>query len=283
MSSGQPVLSIDIGGTKILVALVDGTNVLDRVMIPTPRDAGGEAWCAAIADASAKWRGRFASAGAAVTGIIADGRWSAVNPETLPVPEGFPLRDTLSRHLEVPVLCVNDAQAAAWGEYRHGAGTGRDMAFITISTGVGGGLVLDGKLLGGHRGFAGHVGQLPVGCEIAENLCSGRWMARAAAGRAEDARAVFIAADRGLEWAQQIIARSVRGSADLVASLQWIADPEIVVIGGGIGMVPAYFSALQARLAKGPSRASLRLAQLGNDAGIIGVADLAASLDRIST
>lgn len=282
MSEPRPVLAVDIGGTKILVALVDGATVLDRVQLPTPRDAGGEAWCAAIAAAALRWRGRFGAAGAAVTGVVAAGRWAALNPETLPVPAGFALQDMLARHLQVPVACYNDAQAAAWGEYRHGAGAGHDMGFVTISTGIGGGLVLNGRLLTGHSGLAGSVGQLPVGGEAAENLCSGRWMAKAA-GRAEDARGVFAAAEGRADWALAIVAQSVAGSADLVAALQWIADPEYIVIGGGIGMVPSYFSALQARLAAGSSRARLRPARLGGDAGIIGVADLAASGNGISS
>lgn len=276
MSELQPVLAIDIGGTKILVALVAGATVLDRVQLPTPRNAGGEAWCAAIAEAGYRWRDRFGAAGAAVTGLVAAGHWSALNPETLPVPAGFALQQTLAKELGVPVVCYNDAQAAAWGEYRHGAGAGHDMGFVTISTGIGGGLVLGGKLLTGHHGLAGSVGQLPLGGDLAENLSSGRWIAKAAAGRAEDTRAVFAAADAGEQWAQAIIAQSVAGSADLLAAMQWIADPEVIVVGGGIGMVPHYFSAVVARMAAGPSRARLVQAQLGGDAGIIGVADLAA-------
>lgn len=272
------VLAIDIGGTKILVALVEGGRVLDRARIATPRQAGGEAWCAAIAEATAPWRGGFAAAGAAVTGAIADGGWYALNPETLPVPAGFPLEATLARHLGVPVLCLNDAQAAAWGEYRFGAGAGRDMGFVTISTGIGGGLVMGGALMRGRHGLAGSIGQLPVAGthEAGENFASGRWIAKAAQGRAEDAHGVFAAAERGEDWAQAILAQSVSRTANLLAALQWIADPELIVIGGGIGLVPSYLSALSAELAAGPSRARLVPARLGGDAGIIGVADLAA-------
>lgn len=86
-----PVLAIDIGGTKILSALVDGRQVLDRRRIETERGAGPQAWLDAIAATIADWRGRFNAAGVAVTGRIADGCWSALNPTILPVPDRFPL------------------------------------------------------------------------------------------------------------------------------------------------------------------------------------------------
>jgi len=284
----KPALAIDIGGTKILVALVAGDKVIERHQLPTPREAGGDAWCAAIVGAARPWMGRYSVAGAAVTGAISDGgRWSALNPDILPIPTGFPLQSTLARHLDVPVLCANDAQAAAWGEYRYGAGGGRDMGFVTISTGVGGGIILGGRLLSGTHGLAGSIGQLPLpgshGRDAAESACGGRWIAKAAAGRTDDARGVFVAADAGAAWANDIINQSVVGTADLIAALQWIADPEIIVVGGGIGLVPRYFAALEAHLAAGPSRAMLRPAQLGADAGIIGIADLAANVNRISS
>ena len=97
---------------------------------------------------AAAWRGRFDRVGAAVTGIVADGRWHALNAGILPVPAGFPIVEALSTRLGCPVLAINDAQAAAWGEYRFGAGAGRDIVFLTVSTGIGGGIVLGGRLPG---------------------------------------------------------------------------------------------------------------------------------------
>lgn len=272
-------LAIDIGGTKILVALVRDGMVLERRQVETPRDGGGDAWCAAIADAAAGWRGQYSSAGAAVTGGIRDGRWYALNPETLPVPAGFPLEATLSDMLGLPVHCANDAQAAGWGEYRRGAGQGRDMGFVTISTGIGGGLVLGGKLVSGISGLGGHVGLMPLatvdGSTAIENLCSGRWIAKQAEGRADDARGVFAAAATGADWAREIIDLSMDRAALVLRTLQWLVDPAVIVVGGGIGLVPSYFAGLQQRLASGPHRTELRPALLGGDAGVIGAAELA--------
>ncbi len=273
-----PVLAIDLGGTKIMVALVRDGNVLDRHVFATPREGGAAAWCDAIAEAAARWQGQYAHAGAAVTGGIRHGRWFALNPETLPVPQGFDLAGTLEHRLGMPVHCANDAQAAAWGEYKRGAGQGRDMAFITISTGIGGGLVLGGQLIEGVSGLAGHIGLIPTPSEggetAVENLTSGRWIARAAAGRGEDARAVFAAAEAGQDWAVEIVSASLERAGQIIRSLQWIIDPEIIVIGGGIGMSPLYFKGLASRLEKRHAT-TLLPAMLGAEAGIVGAAELA--------
>lgn len=283
MASNKPVLAIDIGGTKILAALVVEGVVVDQRLLATPRGEDAEGWCDAVAEAAAPWRGQYDIAGAAVTGAIREGRWYALNPETLPVPYGFDLAAQLGRRLEVPVHCANDAQAAAWGEYRRGAGQGRDMAFVTISTGIGGGLVLGGRLVEGHSGLAGSIGLLPNregGTETAsENLSSGRWIAAAAAGRAEDARGVFAAAQVGEDWARQIIETSLDRSAALLRILQWVVDPEVIVVGGGIGLAPGYLAGLRERLETRPATL-LAPALLGGNAGIVGAAELAAALRR---
>lgn len=279
MSTSDTALAIDVGGTKILVALVHEGMVLRRHSVPTPRDGDGDTWCQTIADAAAAWGGQYSIAGAAVTGGMRDGRWYALNPETLPVPVDFPLERKLGDLLGMPVRCTNDAQAAGWGEYRRGAGQGHDMVFVTISTGMGGGVVLGGKLVTGVSGLGGHIGLLPLatpdGSDAVENVCSGRWIAMRAEGRATDARGVFAAADAGEHWARSIIDLSMDRAALVLRSLQWIIDPEVIVVGGGIGLVPSYFAGLEQRLARGPHGTQLRPALLGGDAGVIGAAELA--------
>jgi len=81
------------------------------------------------------WSGRFDTAAVAVSGLVSDGRWWSLNPLLLPIPPAFPLERELGRCLGKPVAALNDAQAAAWGEYRFGPGRGRDLVFVTISTG----------------------------------------------------------------------------------------------------------------------------------------------------
>lgn len=273
------MLAIDIGGTKALAALVDGERVLERRTIPTPRgfDAG---WIDAIAALAEGWEGRYEAATAAVTGVIRDGAWTAINPAILPVPGAYPLADLLSDRLRVPVQAVNDAQAAAWGEYLHGSGQGRDMVFLTISSGIGGGIVTDGRLWRGARGLAGSLGQLPalVGGESVrmESRASGFGMAAAAraTGRDLDARAIFAAAGEG--WADAILDTATTELATALAGLQAVVDPEIVIIGGGVGLAPGFLDRVRRALAPFPERLRPELvpAALGGDAGIIGAGNL---------
>lgn len=279
-----PVLAFDIGGTKTLAALVQGEAVLERRVMPTPADVGSKGWIAAIAGLAQGWDGRYERAAAAVTGRIVGDVWSALNPGTLAIPQGFSLTDVLGVALGTPVLAVNDAQAAAWGEYRFGAGKGRDMAFLTVSSGIGGGIVLGGRLLRGTRGIAGSLGQVPVfeptGPVRLETLASGFGIAEAARRRGHDgdARAVFAAAHAGESWAQETLREAANRLAAAIAGLQAVVDPECIVIGGGVGLAEGFLDLLRETLAVYPEAVVpvLAAAELGADAGIIGVADMAA-------
>ncbi len=278
-----PALVLDIGGSKTLVALVDGAEVLAEARVPTRPEAGPEAWIEAAAEAARPWSGRYGQVAAAVTGLVADGRWSALNPAVLPIPEGFPLAERLEARFGRPALAVNDAQAAAWGEHRWGAGQGEDMAFLTLSTGIGGGVVLGGRLVTGRGGLAGHVGI--TGMLLAEDPApiesriSGRWVAAEAAraGHPAEAEAVFAAARDGAAWAEAIVAEQAARTARLLRNLQLILAPERIVLGGGIGLAPGHLGRIAARLAGLPAvvRPHLVPAALGARAGVVGAADLA--------
>lgn len=170
---------------------------------------------------------------------------------------------------------LNDAQAAAWGEYSHGAGMGRDMVFLTVSTGVGGGIISGGRLLAGRSGMAGHVGllrPLPEGEGLMEDGASGRFIARAAGQ--PDARAAFAAGDTA---AAEAIATSARRVGQLCRNLQLLVDPEVIVIGGGVGLAPGYLAQVEGHLAQLEPlyRPTLARAALGAEAGVIGIAALA--------
>src|SRR5262249_51041479 len=143
-------------------------------------------------------------------------------------------------------------QAAAWGEYRHGAGQGRDMVFLTISTGIGGGIVLCGSLHRGRDGLAGHVGVTKVetkdGPRMLEAIGSGAALAHLAgeAGYTLDPPAIIAAAESGEAWAARLVDRVVAPVAGMIAGLQLILGPDLFVIGGGVGLSPFYRSRLQA-------------------------------------
>lgn len=279
-ASARPALAFDLGGTKTLVALVDGDRIIETSERSTGRDLGPDDWCDAIAELAAPWRGRYGAVGGAVTGVVHGGRWSALNPGTLPVSSNYPLADALSNRLGQAVTLHNDAQAAAWGEYRFGAGAGRDLFFITVSTGIGGGAVIGGRLLNGRGGVAGSVGLTheTTGVPL-ETLASGRFLADAATalGHAVDAPAVFAAAARGEAWASAVVDRSADVVARLLQNLQLLFDPAVMVVGGGVGLAGGYRERLEARLAHLPPhlKPEIRAAALGKSAGVIGAADLA--------
>ncbi|WP_103256958.1 putative N-acetylmannosamine-6-phosphate 2-epimerase [Tabrizicola aquatica] len=281
--SGQRTLAVDLGGTKLLVALVEGARVIDRVEAATDRAAGPEAWVRQMAALAQPWTGQFDSAGITVTGLVKDRHWRALNPGTLAFDGRFPLQDAAQAAVGVPVALANDAQAAAWGEYAHGTGEGKDMVFLTVSTGVGGGVVANGRLLQGRGGVAGHFGQvlpLPEGPETRfEDGASGRFIAAEGArlGLAPDARAVFAAAAAGDTRADAVIETSARRVARLCHDLQLMFDPRYTVIGGGVGLAPGYLDRVAQAVAQFQPlvRPTLRPAALGRDAGVIGIADLA--------
>ena len=116
-----PVFAVDIGGTKTLVALVADDQILESRRIVTEKARGPGAWLDAVAEAAGDWRGGFGTAAVAVSGAVKDGRWSSLNPGVHAIPRDFPLVEELSHRLSVNVIAMNDAQAAAWGEFRLGA------------------------------------------------------------------------------------------------------------------------------------------------------------------
>ncbi|WP_439500903.1 ROK family protein [Aminobacter ciceronei] len=276
----EAVLALDIGGTKMLAALVREDTVVETHKMPTPRSGDPEQWLTALFDAISGWKGRYDTVGVAVSGIIDDGCWSPLNRKTLDIPDGFPLVATVKRLAGTDaVLAANDAQAAAWGEFSCGAGQGEDLVFLTISTGIGGGIVVNGRLLGGLSGHFGLLRSLDENAGVLEDHVSGNWMAAQAAPRqaGATAREVFEAAAAGQAWAQDIIKASVRQTALLCRNIQLTLDPARIVIGGGIGLAPGYLESVRQALGSLPPRLTpqLHAAALGESAGVVGIADLA--------
>ncbi len=275
-----PILALDIGGTKTLAALVRGREVVAEATVATARAGGPDDWLAAAAGAARDW-GPVAAVGAAVTGFVRDGRWSGLNPRILAVPSGYPLVARGAALFGAPFLAVNDAQAAAWGEHRLGAGDGDDLVFLTVSTGIGGGIVAGGRLLGGLAGSFGQLRAATGGAAPFEDGVSGRWIAEAAAaaGHAVDAPEVFARAAGGAAWAEDVLARSAARVALLCRDIRLTLDPPAIVVGGGVGLAPGYLDRVRAALADVPAELAPTLlpARLGTRAGILGVADLARS------
>ena len=272
------VLAIDLGGTKIMASLVQAGETIETVVFATDRSGSPEDWLAAIAEATAPWKGRYTAAGIAVTGAVRDGNWRAMNKATLGIDGEFPLRSRASERLGVPVIVANDAQAAAWGEFK-ATRDRSDLVFMTVSTGLGGGIISGGHLL---RGVAGHFGQMRSASDDTvplETTICGPWIEAEAKrlGHAVEPKMVFEAAAAGENWAAGIVDGVAERLARLCCDIQVAIDPARIVIGGGVGLATGFLDRVRAAIAAiGPSAMPLlEPATLGSKAGIVGIADLA--------
>ncbi len=189
-------LAVDVGGTRVRAAVVTRQGrVLARLEAPTRAADSPEAVVAQVADLAR----RLPAEGIAVAGVCAPGpldvdRGMALATPTIAGFRDFPLRAALADCLPWPVHLEHDGHAAAWGEWRFGAGRGtQDMVYVTLSTGIGAGVVTGGRLQRGHRGMAGHAGHMTVApggpvCDCGNRGC---WEAIASgpafAARARDA------------------------------------------------------------------------------------------------
>ena len=288
--SEESTLAIDVGGTKVAVATVAAGRIRERRQFATPRTGRG----ADLVDAIAREVGPVPPGrrvAVATTGVVREGHLTALNPTTLPIEDRFPLAAAIERAIGVVPLVVNDAQAAAWGEYRYGAGRGcRSFAFVTVSTGIGAGIVADGRLLVGEAGLAGHLGHVvadhrgpPCGCGrrgCLETLASGSAIGRRGGellGRPVAAPEVFAAAAAGDAEASALLDDAAGYLASAFADLAAICDVDRIALGGGVGLADGFVERVRRAMQALPAtfRRPLDLAVAGADAGLLGAADLA--------
>lgn len=283
-------LAIDIGGTKLAAALVgDDLQIRERCERPTPASKTPDALREALKMLIEPLQAQAKRVAIASTGIIHQGVLQSINPQNLGGLMHFPLVHTLEELTGLPALAVNDAQAAAWAEYHAIAKEVSDMVFITVSTGVGGGIVSGGQLLTGAGGLAGHLGhtladpQGPmcgcgrVGC--VEAIASGRGIAAAAQGELAgcDAKTIFARAVEGHEQAIRLVQHSAQVLARLIADVKATTDCQRVVIGGSVGLAPGYLAQVRHFLAQEQPvyHVALSAAHYRHDAGLLGAALIA--------
>lgn len=280
-------LAIDIGGTKLAAALINAQHeVLQRMEIPNPSNAAPEALKQALAQLVEPYQGKAQRVAIASTGIIDKGILTALNPDNLGGLNQFPLQATVENLTGLPCIVLNDAQAAAWAEYCHLSSQFKHVTFITVSTGVGGGIVINGELLTGPHAFAGHIGHTQadpngprcgcgrVGC--VEAIASGRAIAAGAQQELEgkNAREIFAEARSGHPQAQQLVARSAQAICQLIANIKALLDTECIVLGGSVGLAPGYRQQVEQQLATLPAAFHVPIysAHYQHDAGLMGAA-----------
>lgn len=286
------MIGVDLGGTTIRAAAVDPSGqIVRRVERPTPVESQASVVAALVAAIDAVVTADAGAIGVAVPSRIDRIHGRAISSTNIPV-EGLDLRDLVARRFGLPAQIENDATAAAIGEWRLGAGRGvRDMAMITLGTGVGGGLILDGRPYRGATGAAAEIGHLVVELDgpRCQNFCTGRGhlevlasgtaadtAARELYGPDADARLLVERARAGEEPAVAAVARIGRYLGAGIASIVNLLEPELVVIGGGFSaagdLVLGPAREVLARDGLTPGRDTVRivLAELGEDAGLVG-------------
>jgi glucokinase len=314
MTQTRATIGLDIGGTKISGCILDSNGViLARARKGSPAHDPG-----AIVDEAAdlirelSLEREIDAVGVACAGLI-DRTGSTVLFAPNLAWRDLPLKQLLESALDLPVTIENDANAAAWGEFRFGAAVGTgDMVLVTVGTGIGGGVVTNGVLLRGAFGIAGELGHMRVvpggvrcGCGNRgcwEQYASGNALVREArelvvSGTPHAARLselcagdpdrltgpdVTRAAAEGDPAAIELLSDLGTWIGEGAASVAAILDPELVVLGGGVAeagglLIDPAVVAFRRQLTGRGHRPEARfvLASLGNDAGMIGAADLA--------
>lgn len=305
-------IGIDIGGTKIAGALVDSEGQIVRESrVPTPAkdiDALVAAVVGLINELSAGHK--VLGAGVAAAGFV-DAEQANVIYATNLTGRNEPLKAKLEALTDIPVIIENDANAAAWAEYRYGAGRGyKHMTMLTIGTGVGGAIITNSKMLRGGFGVAAELGHMrivpngrPCACGAKgcfEQYASGTALLKAARELADsDAPAgqrlrelreaageltgaqVYQAITEHDPGALTILSDLGRWIGETIASLSAILDPEVVVIGGGVSaagdllLEPIRAAFLENMPAQGfRPELEIKVAEFVNDAGVVGAADL---------
>jgi glucokinase len=313
MTAAYPALAIDVGGTKFASGLVEpGGRVISWAQTATPQEL----------DAEQLWR----TLDALVTRILTEAEvnpatglagigcgcggpmeWPAgkVSPLNIPAWQAFPLRDRLQERFGgLPVRLHNDAICFAVGEHWRGAARGRTtMLGIVVSTGVGGGLVLDGRLINGATGNAGHIGHVVVDPEGPPCVCGGRGCAEAVArgpaltawaqaqgwraGQPQvTARDLADDAAQGHPIALAAMRRAGRALGIAIASATHLCDLEVVAVGGGLSQAGSLLfdpleEALRTHVGLDFARGvAVVPAALGQSAGLVGAAALLFAADR---
>lgn len=307
-------VGVDIGGTKIAAGVVDTDG---RLLASTRRETDPHdrnAIEASVVDAVDELRRDYevGVVGVSAAGFVGKDRSTVVFAANIPAWRDYALGEALAQRLGLPVVVENDANAAGWAEFRFGAGRGHtDMTMLTVGTGLGGAIVVDGKLVRGAVGAGAEVGHMRVvpsgrACGCGHDGCLERYVSGTAlvretqaalatdpdrarrllelAGKAKRVTGPMVtqAAMEGDELSIAMLAELGKWLGTGMAALSAVLDPAVYVVGGGVCeagdllLEPARETLDQLLFARGRRPLpSIVVAELGNDAGIVGAADLA--------
>ena len=310
-------IGIDLGGTNIAAAVVDRDGaIIRRTAVPTPSRGGAKAvtdGMMRVCEMLSEEEGSISSIGIGIPGIVNNETGEILYTTNLPL-DGTNIAEILNAKFHCPVYLENDANCAALGETIAGGTKGaQDVVFITLGTGIGGGIIIGGRLLTGINGAAGEIGHMVVvsggrQCECGRKGCWERYasatgIARTAnefmethrdsvlwklcGGNPDDinGKNVFDAYHLGDRAAEKTVGLFVEHLAEGVANIINFLEPDMFCIGGGLSnewdsfvtpLLEAVNASIIARHAAKLPKTRIVKATLGNDAGIIGAAMLGA-------
>ncbi|MCM1542107.1 MAG: ROK family glucokinase [Blautia sp.] len=308
---GKYAFGVDIGGTTVKIGLFDEAgSVLDKWEIPTVKENEGAAILPDIArslmdkmEEKGIRSGELAGIGVGAPGAV-DGNGNLVSEAVNLGWKPFNIPEALGAYIDVPIKAANDANVAAFGEMWQGGGRGyANLVAVTLGTGVGGGIIVDGNILTGATGGGGEIGHIHIndgetescGCQkkgCLEQYASATGIVRLARRRLErddapsvlregevSAKTVFDAVKAGDRVAVEIAEQFGEYLGKGLANVANVVNPEIFVIGGGVsragGILLTFVEPAFRKYAFQACRnAKFVLAKLGNDAGIYGAAGL---------
>ncbi|MFE9685242.1 ROK family glucokinase [Streptomyces sp. NPDC002701] len=312
-------IGVDIGGTKIAAGVVDEEgNILSTFKVPTPTTPQAIVDAIAAAVEGARAGHEIVGVGIGAAGYVNRERSTVYFAPNIDWRQE-PLKTEVEARVGLPVVVENDANAAAWGEYKFGAGKGhRNVICITLGTGLGGGIIIGNKLRRGHFGVAaefGHIRMVPDGllCGCGSQGCweqyaSGRALVRYAKQRANatpenadillslgdgspdgiEGKHISMAARQGDPVAVDSYRELARWAGAGLADLASLFDPSAFIVGGGLSdegelVLDPIRKSYKRWLVGGNWRpvADVIAARLGNEAGLVGAADLAREPDPI--
>jgi glucokinase len=310
--AGGLTLGFDLGGTQVRAALVQDGKILKRAALRTDVAGGPESVmqqfrALAVGVAAPDELAQVCAVGVASPGPIDTIAGKIEHIPTLPGWDDFPLRDRISALFTLPCVVENDGISAAYGEWQHGAGKGfANIVYATVSTGIGGGVVVDGRLLHGRKGMAGHIGHFqmdPLGpvcnCGAAgcfEAFAAGPALAKRARVSAKanphgylgsiatngqiDSHHVVEGARDGDNECLSLLRQEARFLGTGFTGLAHLFSPDRIIMGGGVSQAFDLLSdeihATIRNLAMPPFKTiQVVPAALGDNAGLLGVASLA--------
>lgn len=288
-------LGLDLGGTKIAAAVVEDGKIIARKQLKTPQTGLDDVVSAleSISHDLLEKHSDVTALGIGVPGPLDFKKGRIRFTPNIAGLDDAPIVELLEKRLKLKVVLENDANAAGFAEHKYGAAKKYDSSlYITISTGIGGGLFIADTVIRGANGITGEIGHIAVmphgplcGCGQLgcwEALASGRAIAKEATfsyGETLNTQAVFEKAKAGERKALMVIDNAAYFMGIGIANLQKIFDPNVFVIGGGMSQVGDFYlnkiKAYTERFNAGFPPSKIRVAELGTDAGVIGAAAVA--------